>query len=613
MLIGMTDTTPRRATAQDGTYPRPQLMRPQWADLSGTWEFAYDDADRGRSEQWWSRDDIFDRTIIVPFPPESAASTIGDTGFHPVVWYGRTLTEADLSASGYNEGDALLLHFGAVDHRAEVWVDGQSVGTHEGGHTPFSVEVPHPVAGARIVVRAEDDPADVSQPRGKQDWMPTPHVIWYDRTTGIWQPVWLESVPTQHITRLRWHPDGAAALIAVDVELARRAAPHTSIRVSLHLGDEHLGTATAVADGQRARVTVAITALANGQDHERLRWSPEHPTLIDAEIHLQDETGADLDAVASYVGLRTVGTAGGHFVLNGFPYQVRAVLEQGYWPESHLAAPSADALRREVELIKQLGFNTARLHQKIEDPRFLFWADILGLLVWAELPSAYEYSDTALQRLTAEWLEVLRRDASHPSVAAWVPFNESWGVGDLPRSEAHRSLTRALYELTCAFDPTRPVISNDGWEHTRSDLFTVHDYENDAAVLAARYADRDAAIRTLSGLEANGRRMMVDDREREALLAAPILVSEFGGVSFDPAQTTHSWGYRVVSSADALRTQLQGVFGALHASTALAGWCYTQLTDTQQETNGLLTAGREPKLPVDVLRAIITGDTWPAR
>jgi len=613
MLPVMTPASVVPASKQDGMYPRPQLVRARWADLGGVWGFAHDDDDVGLTEGWYRQEHDFHHEIVVPFPPESAESKIGDTGYHPVVWYRRKLTAQDLADAGHRPGQILVLHLGAVDYHADVWADGQHLVSHEGGHTPFSVAIPEAREGLTIVVRAQDDPFDLSQPRGKQDWEPAPHVIWYDRSTGIWQPVWLESVSSQHVSHLTWRPDAPNAVVSLDLELAHQPTPGAAVRVRVALGDEHLATATFTLARDHDVVAVPIPALHNGQDHERFRWTPESPTLIDATVELLDPAGEVVDTVRSYFGFRTVGTEGGHFLLNGFPYQVRAVLEQGFWPQSHLAAPSADALRAEVEAIKSLGFNTARLHQKIEDPRFMFWADKLGLMVWAELPSTYEFSDTSVRRLTTEWLELLRRDASHPCVTTWVPFNESWGVGNMPANPAHRALTQALYHLTKAFDASRIVISNDGWEHTESDLLTVHDYENDAAVLAESYRDRDSALRALSGLSPNGRRIVVGEGDRSTLFAAPIMLSEFGGVSLDLNRATDSWGYRVVGSAEDLETQLDSLFQAVHSSTALAGWCYTQITDTQQETNGLLDENRVPKLPVETLRAMITGESGGAR
>lgn len=603
----MTDAAFVLASSQDGTYPRPQLLRAHWADLSGTWAFEYDDADEGTADSWHLGHRDFSRSITVPFPPESKDSGISDTSYHPVVWYRRSLTTDDLIDAGHVDSNDLVLHFGAVDYRAQVWVDGQLVATHEGGSTPFSARVPTPAEGAVIVVRAEDDPHDVGQPRGKQDWQLTPHVIWYDRTTGIWQPVWLESVAPQHLARITWRPDARAANVGLDVELASAETLPATVTIRLVLGDEFLAETTTVMHRQRQFVTIPVSALRNGQDHERFDWSPDHPTLIDAELTVTDAQGRITDRASSYFGFRTVGTHGDAFLLNGFPHTVRGVLEQGFWPTSHLAAPNAQALREEVELIKALGFNTARLHQKIEDPRFLFWADKLGLMVWAELPSAYEFSDTTAQRLTHEWLEVLRRDASHPSIVTWVPFNESWGLPDLSRDAAQRSLTQALYHLTKAFDSTRIVISNDGWEHTESDLLTVHDYENDPEVFAARYATADSVREALSGVSPNGRRMAVSDDHREELFAKPIMVTEFGGVSYDPETASDSWGYRVVDSTEAFEKQLAALFQGIHASSGISGWCYTQISDTQQETNGLVDQHRKPKLPVETLRRIITG------
>lgn len=607
MLRVMTDATFLVASAQDGGYPRPQLLRSHWADLSGVWDFEYDDADIGVASDWHRGDRAFTRTINVPFPPESPDSGIGDTSPHRVVWYRRSLTAKDLSDAGHIDTNTLVLHFGAVDYRAQVWADGHLIASHEGGSTPFSAVVPAPTDGTVIVVRAEDNPDDVGQPRGKQDWQAEPHVIWYDRTTGIWQPVWLESVAPQHLARITWKPDTRAANVGLDIELSTGSVLPATVSVRLLLGDEHLAQITTTMRTQRQSVSIPVDALRNGQDHERFDWSPDRPTLIDAELTVADAQGHVTDRASSYFGFRTVGTHGGAFLLNGFPHPVRGVLEQGFWPTSHLAAPSAQALREEVELIKDIGFNTVRIHQKIEDPRFLFWADKLGLMVWAELPSAYEFSDVATQRLTNEWLEVLRRDASHPSIVTWVPFNESWGLPDLPRNAAQRSLTQALYHLTKAFDSTRVVISNDGWEHTESDLCTVHDYENDPQVFAATYATAESIREAFTGVSPNGRRMGVSDQHREELFTKPIMVTEFGGVSYDPESSTDSWGYRVVDSTEALERQLAALFQGVHASSTIAGWCYTQISDTQQETNGLVDQYRKPKLPLQTLRRIITG------
>ncbi len=598
------------ASEQDGTYPRPQLVRPAWADLCGPWSFAFDDDDRGLAECWF-RAPAFERTITVPFPFESAASGIGDTGFHRVAWYSRALTAADLQRAGHSQrAPRLVLHFGAVDYRATVWIDGVQVGQHEGGHTPFSFEVQHALRegeGHEVVVRVEDDPADVGQPRGKQDWRRDAHSIWYDRTSGIWQPVWLEATPAVAVAALQWRPDVVRAVVEVEVRTTTAPAAGTRCRVQVAHDGEALGWSEFPLQGPRATATVALPVQGNGQAYEELLWTPEHPTLLDATVELIGPEGAG-DRVASYLGLASARVEGGVFLLNDRPRFLRAVLEQGFWPESHLAAPSAKALEDEVRLILDLGFDTARLHQKMEDPRFLFWADRLGLLVWCEAPGTYEFSPTAVVRSTAEWVAAVERDRSHPCVAAWVPLNESWGVQHIAHDPAQRAYARALADLTRALDPGRPVISNDGWEHVDSDVLSIHDYEADPAVLAGRYGPAASRDRLLNEVGPAGRRILVgDERDR----GQPVMLTEFGGVRYDVrAGAPEGWGYSTVTAPAEFEQCLRGMFDAVRPGGVLTGVCWTQLTDTMQEANGLTDEHRVPKLDPAVIREIVTG---PAR
>ncbi|GAB3519759.1 glycoside hydrolase family 2 protein [Arthrobacter monumenti] len=597
------------ASSQDGTYPRPQLVRGAWQDLSGEWAFAHDDGDDGVDAGWALGSHDFPRTITVPFPPESAKSGIGDTGFHPVVWYKRTITADDIAAAGRaNDDDRILMHFGAVDYRAAVWLDGQLLGTHEGGQTPFSFDITgHTSTGEdlTLVVRAQDDPHDVSQPRGKQDWLEDPHVIWYHRTTGIWQPVWLEAVPATHVHNIAWQSDVPAGTVQLDVELSRRPSAAVKVRVELSYGDQHLGTQELATSEPRTRMSCAIARQANGQAYESLLWSPEHPRLIDAHVTVLDDDGTVLDELWSYLGLRSVGEAGGHFLLNDRPYYVRSVLEQGFWPESHLTAPDAQAIRDEVQLIKDLGFNSARLHEKVEDPRFLYWADRLGLLIWGEMGSTFEFSTTAVERVTREWMSVLKRDRSHPCIVTWVPMNESWGVQHISHDPAQLHFAQAMYHLTKALDPSRSVISNDGWEHADSDLMTIHDYATTHDSLLSHYQDPQAVQALIDGIGPAGRRLMaLPTGKRDQ----PVMVSEFGGVSYAPDSAIDTWGYSTAASPEEFADQLQGLFSALYASPVLAGFCYTQLTDTLQEANGLTDEHRKPKLPVETIRKIVTGN-----
>lgn len=587
-------------------HPRPRLIRAAWTPLDGQWEFELDPDDRGLAEGWWRGDTTLSGRITVPFPPESPASGVHDPGPHRVLWYRRSLTGADLESAG--SGGRLLLHFGAIDYSADVWVDGQHVARHEGGHTPFSADLTHLEprleAGAAVVVRAVDEARDTAKPRGKQDWQDRAHVIWYDRTSGIWQPVWLERTPRIAIDALDFDCDIAAGTVTCSVRLSQAPPRSSELELDLRLEGELLARGTAVITAQDARVILELPAMRNGQAYESLLWSPEHPRLVDAAVTLRSGEGDD-DVVLSYLGLRSVGWDSGRFWLNDRPRTVRAVLAQNFWPSSHLAAPSAEALRREVELVLDLGFTTARVHQKAEDPRFLYWADRLGLMLWAEAPSAYDFTPRAIERSTREWLEIVARDRSHPSIVVWVPLNESWGIQHISHDPRQRDYAEALYRLTRGLDATRPVVSNDGWEHASSDLLTLHDYTMDPDELARRYASADALRATLEGVGPAGRRVLAPGSVAGA--DVPVLVSEFGGITFAPRSDDDVWGYAVADSPERFEEHLAALVGALEASRHLAGWCYTQLTDTMQEANGLLDAQRRPKLPIETLRRIIAG------
>jgi beta-galactosidase/beta-glucuronidase len=594
-------------------HPRPQLTRPGWQELSGAWGFAFDDAAAGIGDQWPHRADVFDRVIQVPFPFESPASGIGDTGFHPVVWYRR---EVRVTA---RPGHRVLLHLGAVDYRAHVWVNGRAVADHEGGSTPFTADVTSALHGSGeqvVVVRAEDSPHDLRQPRGKQDWQREPHAIWYDRTSGIWQPVWLEQVPETRVRSLSWTPDVDNRSLDLTVRVRSDGMPGLRLRVVLRQHDRVLADDTYRVDGGELRRRIVLDGGDMSLGHSETLWAPEAPNLIDATLTLLDDSGAVLDEVGSYTALRSMSASRGRLLLNGRPYYLRMVLAQNFWPESHLAAPDEDALRREVQLVKDLGFNGVRLHQKVEDPRFLAWCDRLGLLVWAEMPAAYEFSTATVERLTREWLDVLERDRSHPCVIAWVPVNESWGVPALERSPAQEHLVRALYHLTKSYDPTRLVIGNDGWEQPVTDVLTVHDYTASGAVLTQRYGDRAALAHTLSNIQPAYRMVLLPGAD---VADAPVVISEFGGISLttsgdgdgdgaaDGGFSDAGWtGYGSVHDPARLLAGYAELVGALLDSPAVAGFCWTQLTDTQQERNGLVTAARRPKVPIEEIRAVTT-------
>ena len=583
------------------THPRPQMARERWLDLCGEWGFAYDDADVGRDKGWPGDAAPFTRTISVPFPPESQASGIGDPTEHPIVWYRRALRLDPALQVG---GQHLVLHFGAVDYAAQVWVNGHMVMQHEGGNTGFSADITAALlpgeAEQIIVVRAQDDPTDLAQPRGKQYWQDTPRHIWYYRTTGIWQPVWIEPVAPVHIASVRWTADSDNLRLGVRVRLNTTPKEDTTLTVELRLHGQRIARDVYTVTAREIERTISLDIDRARFERNDINWSPEYPNLIEATLILADDDGAT-DTLYSYAGLRSAACTGGRFLLNGKPYYLRMVLEQGYWPESLLAAPDAAALKREVELIKELGFNAVRIHQKVEDPRFLYWCDKLGLAVWGEMANAYIFSADAVQRLMREWLDVVERDYSHPCIVMWVPLNESWGVPNLERDPAQRDYVRALYHTTKALDPTRPVIGNDGWEHLVGDVWSIHDYAFDGATIRERYGTVDATAQTVRKVQPHARNIVLSDY---AAPVAPVMLTECGGFSFKPERGKRWYGYGQVGDTAALLARYQELIEAILDSPTIVGFCYTQLTDTEQEANGLLRADRSPKLDTAAVRAI---------
>ncbi len=612
--------TPLPETIPLPHHPNPILCRETWRSLNGTWQFSDGRAQLDALPQHV----IWDRTITVPFSPETANSGIADEGFYRTVWYRRTFTQEALSS-----GERLLLHFEAVDWRATVWVNGKRVATHEGGYTPFHADITEallPGVPQEIIVRAEDEPSDLAKPRGKQDWKAKPHSIWYPRTTGIWQTVWLETVSPIRLKSLHWTSSldrweiGLEALILGDGALSsdEPATPvdlqhRLQLSVRLTVGDQLLAddTYTVIAGEVHRRLALSDPGIDDFRN--TLLWSPGSPTLIDATLELRSEGGVLLDRVLSYTALRSVATQGDRFILNGRPLPLRLVLDQGYWPESGLTAPSDEALVRDIKLVKELGFNGVRKHQKIECARFLYWADRLGLLVWEEMPSAYRYTNRSIHRLTREWMDVIHRDRSHPSIITWVPFNESWGVPDLPEVGAQRHFVQSLYHLTHALDPSRPVIGNDGWEYVATDIIGIHDYDDRPARIGRRYGIDNVESQLLHN-ERPGGRLLALTAPESGSSPRPLMITEFGGIAFaspeaaDPLlKPEEAWGYSRAETSEQLLDRYSDLLLVVRSLPALAGFCYTQFTDTYQEVNGLLFADRTPKAPLDAIRKATSG------
>ena len=534
------------------------MQRDRWINLNGKWEFAFDRPD-------------FDRSIVVPFAYQSELSGIGERTLHDTVWYRRRF-DAPVA-------ERLILHFGAVDYGATVWVNGSEVARHEGGHTPFSADI---TAALRpldneIVVRADDPATDLTIPRGKQFWREKPEGIFYTPTSGIWQTVWLEPLPDHHVASLRVWPRLDGGILEFEITVSQ---PGGVVELDARLGERHVGHWSGTAGRGRLLLTVVAP------------WSPDSPVLYDLVVRLVDGAGREIDQVASYFGLRSVATRDGRFLLNGEPYIQRLVLDQGYFPGGWYTAGSDADLRRDIELAKSLGFTGARKHQKVEDPRWLYWADRLGFLVWGEMPNFHLHTPQAEQRLLDEFGAAIERDQDHPCVVAWVPMNETFGFQRPVREDVLASLLVRLYRRAHQLDETRPVVSNDGWEHALTDLCTLHDY-GPAADLGRRY-------RTLSASLEPAGRPHAPYLPGFAHRGEPVLVTEFGGISL----AGESGGYSGARDARQLVRRFREMVDALLAEGPVEGFCYTQLADIEQERNGLLTFDRQPKFDPAILRPI---------
>ena len=585
-------------------HPCPQFRRADWLSLDGSWQFCFDDDARFARPA----DVRHDCVIEVPYAPEALLSGVGDTGFHSRCWYQRRVA---VQALRREPGDRLILHFGAVDYRATVWVDGQRAGQHVGGHSPFRIDITDMlvdgVAQISITVLAEDDPQDMHKPRGKQNWRLLPHSIWYPRTTGIWRSVWLERLPAAHLSRLRWTPDFSTWRMNFSARV-EGACNGMTVLVTLQVDGQPLAQTRIAVTGPDLQQTMHLPDSGIDDVRHDLQWSPEHPQLIDATVELLDENEAVVDRIESYTAMRSVRIEQGLFLLNDRPYGLRMVLDQGYWPGGQMTATSEE-LRADIEAIRQLGFNGARKHQKSEDPRWLYWADKLGLCVWAEMPSAYGFSDATVHALCDEWRALVERDLSHPCVVAWVPVNESWGVPALPTQPRQVDLVRALYHMTRALDGSRPVVGNDGWEMPCGDIVCIHDYTDKPDKLLQRYGTRQAVGETLAYERPGGGHALLLDGFTGA--GCPVMLTEFGGIASLHGDE-EGWGYSLSEPGTEFSTRYVELLAAVRQCKGLRGFCYTQLTDTYLEKNGLMTADRVFKLPPAVIAQANWGEDFRA-
>ena len=573
-------------------HPRPDFERSEWINLNGEWQFEIDAGKSGVEKGWVAGKD-FSKTIVVPFPPESSLSGVNSKEFMESVWYRRNF---DVPAKWVDR--RVLLNFGAVDYEATVWVNGQQVCFHKGGYTPFTCDVSDVVKAENneLVVHAEDECRSGLQPTGKQSHHLHSHGCLYTRVTGIWQTVWLEHVPRLYVSSFRLTTDPHNGSVFVQV-FAKGQTGQYSLSITASDGNERVAEVISSFCTSPAELMLNIP-------RPRL-WSPEDPHLYNLIVQLTGEDGI-VDSVNSYFGLRNARMDGNRFLLNNEPRFLRTVLDQGYYPEGIYTAPSDEALRRDIEISKVMGFDGARLHQKVFDPRFLYWADKLGYLVVGEFPDwgANLHESRTRDTFLDEWTQAIGRDFNHPCIVMWLPFNETiFNVGD-----PHADFIRRIAQLTRALDPTRPIVDSSGYTHVETDVYDLHDYEQNAETFRDNYVNLKA-LREKAAKEPvtiDWRKTQPNLQMNASYKGQPIVVSEYGGIWWHPDDAgKDSWGYgeRPKTHEEFIK-RYESLTKTLLSNPEIAGFCYTQLYDVEQETNGLYTYDRRPKVKPEVIYEI---------
>jgi len=559
-------------------YPRPQMVRNNWMNLNGYWQFQFDWGRSGRNCDMMNRERL-EKQILVPFCPESKLSGICYTDFIPACWYARKFT---LNAAQLN--GRVLLHFEAVNYECQVWVNGQSVGTHWGGYTPFTLDITKQVREGdnALSVYVENDVRNPLQPRGKQSEILQSHGCDYTRCTGIWQTVWLEFVPNTYIENYRCTPDGENDSVQFEVFFGG-APTRKHLQVSVTYDGKHMGGAHINADGNTVRFAVELA--------EKHLWEPLDPKLYDLKISMFTENSCN-DSITGYFGLRNVAWTDKGVLINGKPVFQRLVLDQGYYPDGIYTAPSDDALRRDIQLSLDLGYNGARMHEKVFERRYLYWADRMGYMVWGEYGNwGLDVSQTAaLKSYVEPWLESIRRDYNSPALVGWCPFNETW---DRCGRRQDNGVLSAVYFITKAVDPTRPVIDTSGHYHVVTDIFDVHDYEQNVEVFASHYAPM-----------AQGGQVYNNFPDRQSYSGQPYMVSEYGGIKWNE-QNSGGWGYgNAPKTVEEFVERYVGLTRVLLQNPRICGLCYTQLYDVEQEQNGIYTYSRQSKFSPIVMEQL---------
>ena len=563
-------------------YPRPQFERTDWVNLNGQWTFEMDFGSSGEQRGWTNTKGL-SKKITVPFCPESELSGIGYTDFIPCVWYQR-----NINIPAEWNGKKILLHFGAADYETKVYVDGKMVGEHKGAGSSFNFDITSYVkAGqqANLVVRVYDNLRGGMQPGGKQCTALFSAGCSYTRVTGIWQTVWMEAVNEQALKNVFAIPDIDQQQLVVRPEFYNEGNDNT-LTVEVKDGKKTVAKRTSQASNQ----STIVLPIKNAH-----LWSPEDPYLYDVKYTVKNAHGEVIDEVSSYMGMRKVHISGGYFYLNNKPYFQRLVLDQGYYPDGIWTAPSDEALRQDIEMSKAVGFNGARLHQKVFEERYYYWADKLGYLTWGEEASwvLNINNELAVRNFLTEWAEIVVRDRNHPSLVTWTPLNETWNA----TPGVYVRFVNDLYDLTKAIDPTRPINDASGDSHVKTDIWSVHDYTREPDKLIANHTIK-------AGVEPYRNMKGKDFLSNYA--GQPYMVDEFGGLPWIPKEErANSWGYGAnIDTVEEFYSILEKEIDALKACKHVVGFCYTQITDVEQEKNGIYYYNRKPKFDTARVKAI---------
>lgn len=573
------------------SYPRPQFVRREWLSLDGEWNFAFDREDEGEDKRYYNG---FKKQydILVPFSYECEASGIDKQEMCKSVWYSRTVV---LNSEQVKKRS--VLNFDGVDYTAKVWINGGFAGIHSGGYARFSLDITHLIKeGENLIVVKAEDGFDLSQPRGKQRWESYNYGCWYVQTTGIWKNVWLEFTNRKAwLENVKITPCFDEYAFMLEFE-SRLKGEGYSLEISTEFKGYSISCMELVPNSEVIKTKVFLEN--KYIDNQIYFWSPYDPAVYDFTFTLKKD-GEALDIVESYCGLRDFHAEGETLKLNGVSFFQKLLLYQGYWEKTDLTSPDEESIIRDIELIKQAGYNGIRVHQKVESDLFLYYADIMGLLIWCEMPSPHSFNERANARFAAEWQEIFRQTYNHPSIVTWVIYNESWGIREIAYNTEQQVFTEAMYKLTKAYDSMRPVISNDGWEHTLSDVLTIHNYEQNAEKLKKFYCDFDKIQDRNPQLPQ--RSPFVRGYRYEG---QPVIFSEYGGCAFS-SDTKNGWGYGLaVKDEEGFYERFGLLADTIKGFSYCAGYCYTQFTDVQQEKNGLFTIDRRCKLSIDRIREI---------